>query len=102
MIGISVLVGQSGYLIFSLRADVNKYVLPREVTKEQAEKLKHYLSARQPFGFSIEVVPNDQEASEYASELFNAFRQTDLDINPPNHGGPGPIKGSPPKKTKNY
>jgi hypothetical protein len=61
------------------------------VTAEQSDKLKDYLSKRTPFAIYVKVVPNDQEATEYAGQLFNALVQTNLDVNPPNHGGPDGI-----------
>jgi hypothetical protein len=92
VVGISILIGQMVYTVVSVRSDMNTYVLPRVVTAEQADKLKDYLSKKEGYAVSVEVVPNDQEAMEYAAELFNALRQTNWDINPPNHGGPNPIR----------
>lgn len=92
VIGISILIGQMVYIVFTIRADINKYVTPRVVTAEQADKLKDFLSKKEPYAVSVEIVQNDQEAAEYAAEIFNALRQTNWDINPPNHGGPGPIR----------
>lgn len=91
VVGISVLVGQMVYTVFSLRADFNKFILPRGVTAEQADKLKDYLSKREAYPVNVEVVQNDREATEYASQLFNALRQTNWDVDPPNHGGPDVI-----------
>jgi hypothetical protein len=92
VVGISILTGQMVYTVFSVRSDINKYVMPRVVTAEQADKLKDYLSKRSPFAIYVKVAPNDQEAAEYAGQLFNALVQTNLDVNPPNHGGPGGIQ----------
>jgi hypothetical protein len=92
VVGVSLLVGQMVYTVFSLRSDFNKYVVPRVVTAEQADKLREYLSKKESYAVSIEVVPNDQEAMEYTGQLFNALRQTNWDINPPNHGGPNYIR----------
>jgi hypothetical protein len=72
-----------------LRGDLDKYVIPRTVTGKQAEALKDYLSKREPFVVFVRVnSASDQEAMEYAAQLFNALRQTSWDVNPPNHGGP--------------
>ena len=90
-VGISVLVGQMVYTVFSLRTDFDRFVLPRQVTAEQSDKLKDYLSKREAYAVTVEVVQNDQEANEYAGQLFNALRQTNWDIDPPNHGGPESI-----------
>jgi hypothetical protein len=79
-------------LVFEINKDFDAYIVPRTVTAEQADKLKDYLSKREPFAVSVDVVPNDQEAMEYASRLFNALVQTNWDINPPNHSGPGYIQ----------
>jgi len=79
-------------LVFKISKAFDTYIVPRRVTAEQADKLKDYLSKREPFAVSVDVVPNDQEATEYAGELFNALVKTNLDINPPNHSGPGSIR----------
>jgi hypothetical protein len=71
-----------------LRGDLDAYVMPRAVSKEQASKLQDYLSKHEAYPVSMRVVQHDQEAMEYAGQLFNAMRQTNWDINPPNHGGP--------------
>lgn len=34
------------------------------------------------------MVQNDQEALEYAYEIFNVMKQTNWDVDPPNHTGP--------------
>jgi hypothetical protein len=76
-----------GYYAYSLRSTLNSYILPRSVTNEQRLRLKEYLDKQQPFAVHVEVVPNDPEAMEYAGQIFNALRDTNLDVNPPNHGG---------------
>ncbi len=87
-IGISILVGQMVHTVFSLKSDISMYLMPRSVTAEQSDRLKEYLSKRAAHAISVEVVPNDQEAMGYAGQLFMALRQTNWDIDPPNHGGP--------------
>jgi hypothetical protein len=76
----------------SLRSDLDAYVTPRTVSKEQTDKLRGYLSRHDAYAVSVRVVQHDQEAMEYAAQLFNAMRQTNWDINPPNHDGPGYIR----------
>lgn len=75
-------------LVFEINGDFNTYIVPRTVTRTQSERLREYLSKHDASAVSIRVVQHDQEAMEYAGQLFNAFRQTNWDINPPNHGGP--------------
>lgn len=91
-LGISILAAQMVYVVFSLRTDFNTFIKPREVTSEQSYKLKDYLSKREAYAVNVEVVQNDQEAAEYAAQLFNALRDTNWDINPPNHDGPHSIR----------
>jgi hypothetical protein len=74
-----------------MRDDLDVYVMPRHVTEKQATALKDYLSQHEPSAVSVKVVPYDQEALEYAVEIFNALRNTNWDVDPPDHGGPGPI-----------
>jgi hypothetical protein len=77
--------------VHTLRSDLDTFIMPRTVTTEQAEKLRDYLSKREPFAVVLDVVPNDQEAAEYAAELFNALSKTNWDVNPPDHSGPSSI-----------
>lgn len=59
-----------------LRTDLDTYVMPRNVTKKQVERLREYLSKQTPSTISVRVVLNDGEAMEYAGQLFNAMRRT--------------------------
>jgi hypothetical protein len=78
VLGISILIAQMIYTVFSVRSDINKYVMPRVVNAEQADKLKDYLSKKEAYAVSVEVVPNDQEAMEYASELIQCSASDEL------------------------
>lgn len=81
----------SFYLLFQLyllRTDINTYVMPRSITEEQAERLKEYLNKSEAHAVNIKYVPNDQEAADYAGQVFNAFRESKWDTDPPNHTGP--------------
>lgn len=75
-------------LVFDLERDVNMYAMPRTVTESQKDQLISYLSKHDPYTVSILVVPNDQEARNYANQLYNALMQSNWNINPPDHGGP--------------
>ncbi|HXM20777.1 MAG TPA: hypothetical protein VN948_05890 [Terriglobales bacterium] len=76
-------------LVFEIKGAFDTYVVPRGVTEKQANALRDYLSKHEPSAVSVRVNSfNDQEAMEYASELFNALRHTTWDINPPTHSGP--------------
>jgi hypothetical protein len=76
-------------LIFEINTAFETYIVPRTISEEQGSELRDYLSRREPFSVTVKVNSvNDTEAMEYASELFNALRQTNWDINPPAHNGP--------------
>jgi len=95
VLGIWILMAMLVSYLHDLRSDLNTYVMPRTITKQQAQKLREYLSKRESCAVTIKVVRHDQEAMEYAGQLFNAMRQTNWDINPPNHGGPEYVKFEP-------
>jgi hypothetical protein len=78
----------AGMYMHSLRSDIDMYITPRSITQTQSEKLRDYLSKYEANAVSVRVVQHDPEAMEYAAQLFNAMRQTNWDINPPNHSGP--------------
>jgi hypothetical protein len=61
-----------------IRRDLNRYVLPRAITTKQAEAIKANV---QGTGFlTVKANSSDREATEYASQLFNAVRQTKWQI----------------------
>jgi hypothetical protein len=61
----------------SLRSDIDTYVIPRTITKSQADDLREYLSHRDKYAVTVKVNPVDAEAREYAAQLFNALNQSD-------------------------
>jgi hypothetical protein len=73
-IGISVFVAQFMFVVFALRADMNRYILPRTL-KDQADGLQKALSAT-PSDVKVNILSYvaDQEAMEYAGELFTAIK----------------------------
>lgn len=77
------------FYIRGLRNELDASVTQRMVSKEQAQKLREYFAKHDAYAVSVKVVPHDQEAMEYAAQLFNAMRETNWDIDPPNHDGPG-------------
>jgi hypothetical protein len=81
------------YFAFQLRKDLDMYVMPRTITAQQAKRLSEFLSRYPSFSVGVKVAyPSDEESSEYAGELFGALRNTKLDVNPPNHDGPAPMR----------
>lgn len=66
--------------IRKLRGDLDTYIEQRTVSKEQGQKLRDYLSKHDPYSVTVRVVPRDQEAMNYAGQIFNALRQTNWDI----------------------
>lgn len=73
--------------IHSIRSDVDAYAKPRTVSPEQAAKLQEYLSRYDPAAVQMRVVWN-QEAMDFASQLYFALIKTKWEINPPSHTGP--------------
>jgi hypothetical protein len=66
--------------IRKLRGDLDIYVEQRIVSKEQGQKLRDYLRNHDPYSVTVRVVPRDQEAINYAGQIFNALRQTNWDV----------------------
>jgi hypothetical protein len=68
-------------------------VMPRRISEKQSTRLQKYFSSRSSFGVGVKVANmDDRESLEYAGELFNALRKAGLEVNPPRHDGPGPVK----------
>jgi len=65
--------------VHSLRSDLDTYVIPRSISKKQANDLRDHLSRHEAHAVSVKVNPRDAEALEYAAELFNAVRQGSWD-----------------------
>lgn len=82
----------AGMYVHSLHNDLEMYITPRSITETQSERIRDYLSKHEAYAVSIRVVQHDQEAMEYAGQLFNAMRQTNWDVDPPNHDGPGYVR----------
>jgi hypothetical protein len=79
--------------LYSLRSDLETYVMPRRITDRQSLRLREYLSHRNSFGLGVKIANmNDPESLDYASEIFTALRNARLEVNPPRHDGPGPVK----------
>lgn len=66
--------------IRSLRKDIEAYVLPRRITNDQAEGLREYLSHHEPHPVTVKVNPRDAEAREYASQILNALKRTEWEV----------------------
>jgi hypothetical protein len=58
-----------------MRSDLDTYSMPRTVTKEQAAKIRDYLSHYQPYSVTMRVVENNEEANRYAALLADALQQ---------------------------
>lgn len=68
------------FYMHSLRSDLNKYVMPRSFTDKQSEELREYLSHHESHAVTVKGNPLDTEALEYASQIFNALKQTAWDV----------------------
>jgi hypothetical protein len=84
-VSVAVLTVQVVIMIFTLRSDLDTYVMPRTITERQANDLHKYLSKYEPSTLHIKVVQNDPEAVEYAGYLFKSLVDAGWDINPPDH-----------------
>jgi hypothetical protein len=65
------------YQITSLRSDFEMYMMPRQLSQQQAKDLTAYLSSHGPYSVSVRADPADREALEYASGVFNAIHQSE-------------------------
>ncbi len=66
--------------VHSLRRDLDWYVMPRSISEKQADDLREYLSHREAHAVTVKVNSLDQEATEYAGQIFNALKKTDWDV----------------------
>jgi hypothetical protein len=79
-VGVSIFAGHSISQIVAIRGAVARYVLPRVLTEKQTGDLQEYLSKRKSHGITVKVSPLDSEAIGYASQIFNALKQTNWDV----------------------
>jgi hypothetical protein len=75
------LVSQSIAFVIRLRLDLDRYVMPRMVTRQQADAIQKHVQGIGPV--TVKVDPRNQEALEYAAQLFNSLRTTrwEVDMN---------------------
>ncbi len=60
--------------VLRLRNDLDKYVMPRIVTKQQADAIQEHVQGTG--SVTIKVNPHDSEATQYAGQLFDAIQKT--------------------------
>lgn len=60
----------------SLRRDLDRYVMPRQITSKHAKKLRAFLSRHDKYPITVKANPQDREALEYASAIIQVFNQT--------------------------
>ncbi len=61
--------------IHRVQAEMIRYVLPRDLTKEQIKAFGDYLASHsKPHEVIIKYIPGDEEAMRYASDFSEAFR----------------------------
>jgi hypothetical protein len=77
VIGIYVLSLSIAFVI-RLRIDLDKYVMPRIVTPQQADAIQKNVQGAG--SVTVKVNPRDREAHEYAAQLFNALRNTGWNV----------------------
>jgi hypothetical protein len=62
-----------GYVI-SMRNDFDTYTRPRSVTAQQSDEVHGFLSHRKLYSVTVKVNPRDEEALDYAGQIFNALK----------------------------
>jgi hypothetical protein len=73
-VGSAVLAIQLAAIIFSVRGDLDNYVMPRRLSNKQAEVIKQTLLTHPPpFEVKLYISGADHEAFEYASQLRDAL-----------------------------
>jgi hypothetical protein len=61
--------------VHRLQAEMIRYVLPRQLTKEQIDTFRNYLSSHsQPHEVRIKYISGDRESQGYAGDFASAFR----------------------------
>ncbi len=73
-------IGYSSYQLTAVSRSIDMYVMPRTVTKEQAEAIRAYLAPHKAHRIAVKVNPLDREAMEYWAQLFNALRLTSWEV----------------------
>jgi len=64
--------------VIRLRIDLDKYVMPRIVTQQEADAIQ--TNVQGAGSVTVKVDPRDREALEYAGQLFNALRNTGWNV----------------------
>jgi hypothetical protein len=80
VVSVSVLAAKTTSTIVEMRNDLDEFVVPRNVTKKQAEQLKKSLSQHEAHAVIVKVNPLDQEALQYAAQLEAALSRTDWSV----------------------
>lgn len=80
IIGVAVVSIQISSVVFSVRRDLDNYVMPRVVTTDEAKKLRDYLSHYDKYKVRVKMIPYDYEAQQYALEIYNAMLDTNWDV----------------------
>jgi len=65
------------FQVAALRSDLEMYVIPRQLSVQQAKDLTAYLSAHGPYSVTVRADPSDREALQYAGAIFSAIHQSD-------------------------
>lgn len=77
VIGIYILSLSIAFVI-QLRIDLDRYVMPRVVTRQQADAIR--TNVQGAGSVTVKVNPRDSEALEYAGQLFSALRNTGWNV----------------------
>jgi hypothetical protein len=75
--------------VIRLRIDLDKYVMPRIVTQQQADAVQKNVQGAG--SVTVKVNPRDREAFEYAQQLYNALRNTGWNVDMSAADAPPPI-----------
>jgi len=86
-LGATYLIFISAAYVQTIRRDLDRYVMPRQITSRQARRLRTFLSRHPAFEITVKVNPHDPEAMQYASQISQALKlanwAAELDISPP-------------------
>ena|GEM_PF-6776813 len=78
-VGMAIFIGHTFSQFAAIQRTVTRYVLPRILTEKQNSNLQKYLSQHTTHSVTVKVNPFDSEASEYASQIFNALKLASWD-----------------------
>lgn len=65
--------------LHELRHDLDKYAMPRLITSQQSHDIDLFLSQHKAFPVTVKVAVHDNEALQYADQIFTIFKKANWD-----------------------